>query len=309
MLARLVGALIVIAIIALAVFWWLTEPSRIEAASLPAYTPNAEHGKLVFYAGGCPSCHTIAGQANRLELGGGRGLASPFGTFYTPNISPDPAHGIGSWNEAQFVTAMLRGVSPGNTHYFPAFPYTSYHNMRLEDVRDLFAFLKTLPAVPNENKPHDVPFPFNVRRGVGMWKLLYFDPSPWQPDPSKDEAWNRGAYLVNGPGHCAECHSPRDMFGGLVRGKRFSGGPDLEHPDKSVPNITQDPQAIGNWSEDDIYTALTTGDTPEFSNLSGSMREVVQNLRELPDADRHAIATSLKSLPAIPSSRQSAPTS
>ena len=139
----------------------------------------------MFYAGGCTSCHATPGQDDKTRLGGGLGLKSPFGTFYVPNISPDPNDGIGKWSEADFVTAMLKGTSPDGRHYFPAFPYTSYQRMRVEDVRDLFAHIKTLPAVQGKVRDHDVPFPFNVRRSLGGWKFLFLDGKPFQPDASK----------------------------------------------------------------------------------------------------------------------------
>jgi mono/diheme cytochrome c family protein len=166
------------------------------------------------------------------------GLHSPFGTFYVPNISPDPKDGIGSWTEQQFVTAMAKGTSPDGKHYFPAFPYPSYALMPVSDVRDLFAYLKTLPAVQGKVRDHDVPFPFNIRRNVGGWKLMFFKGEPFKPDPAQSAEWNRGAYLVNGPGHCVECHSPRNFMGGIKSGQRFAGGPNPEGKGW-VPNITQ----------------------------------------------------------------------
>ncbi len=201
-------------------------------------TPDLANGKNMFYAGGCASCHATPNQEDKTKLGGGLGLKSPFGTFYVPNLSPDPNDGIGKWSEADFVTAMLKGTSPDGRHYFPAFPYTSYQRMRTEDVRDLFAYIKTLPAVQGRVRDHDVPFPFNVRRTLGGWKFLFLDGKPFQPDPSKSAQWNRGAYLVNGPGHCAECHSPRNPLGGIVSAQRFAGGPNPEG-EGWVPNITQ----------------------------------------------------------------------
>src|SRR5262249_16388133 len=150
-------------------------------------------------------CHAQPGQDDKTKLGGGLALKSPFGTFYVPNISPDPRDGIGTWSEADFVTAMTKGTSPDRQHYYPAFPYTSYQRVRIEDLRDLVGFLKTLPPVSSKVRDHDLPFPFNVRRVVGLWKWLFLDGTPFEPDPTKSAEFNRGAYLVNGPGHCAEC--------------------------------------------------------------------------------------------------------
>ena len=177
----------------------------------------------MFYAGGCASCHMSPDQDDKTRLGGGRPLKSPFGTFYAPNISSDPKDGIGNWSEANFVTAMLKGTSPDGKHYYPAFPYTSYQRMRLEDVRDLFAFMKTLPAVPGQVRDHDLPAHFKFRRMLGGWKFLFLDGEKFTPDPNRPATWNRGAYLVNGPGHCAECHSPRNLLGGIVEDQRLCG--------------------------------------------------------------------------------------
>jgi mono/diheme cytochrome c family protein len=229
-----------------------------------------------------------------MRLGGGLALKSPFGTFYVPNISSDPADGLGAWTEAQFVTAMQKGTSPAGTHYYPAFPYTSYQRMRVDDLRDLFAHLKTLPSVAGKVRDHEVPFPFNVRRLVGGWKLLFLDGKPFQPDASQSAQWNRGAYLVNGPGHCAECHSPRNMLGGIVAAQRFAGGPNPEG-EGWVPNITQ--QALADYSVEDIASLLETGRTPDGEALGGSMIGVIRNTAQLTPQDRAAMAVYIKSLP------------
>ena len=211
---------------------------------------------------------------DKTKLGGGLGLKSPFGTFYVPNISPDKNDGIGQWTEAQFVTAMVKGTSPDGRHYFPAFPYTSYQRMKHEDLRDLFAHLKTLPAVQGKVRDHDVPFPFNIRRTLGGWKLLFLDGEPFKADASKDAAWNRGAYLVNGPGHCAECHSPRNLLGGIKRGQRFAGGPSPEGGDGWVPNITQ--HGLSAWTHEDIVKLLATGENRDADTVGADGQGGVQ---------------------------------
>ena len=180
------------------------------ASALTPHAPDLANGKEMFLVGGCASCHAVPKQPDKSKLGGGLALGSPFGTFYVPNISPDAKDGIGGWSEAQFVTAMVKGTSPSGQHLYPAFPYTSYENIRFDDLRDLFAYLKTLPPVKGRVRDHDLRFPFSIRRGVGLWKLLYLDDAPFKPDPAQSPQWNRGAYLVNGPGHCAECHSTRN---------------------------------------------------------------------------------------------------
>jgi len=296
MLKRVLLALILLAIAGLSVFWWLTIPARVAAASLPAYQPNSANGQTMFNAGGCSSCHAVPNQPDRTKLGGGLALPSPFGTFYVPNISPDPNDGIGRWSEADFVTAMLKGTSPSGAHYFPAFPYTSYALAKLEDVRDLFAYLKTLPQVAGRVRDHDLPFPFNIRRTVGIWKLLFFDDRPFVPDPARSVGWNRGAYLVNGLGHCAECHSPRNFLGGIVAAQRFAGGPNPEG-EGWVPNITQ--KRLGEWSVKDFGYFLETGELPDGDSAGGSMARVIKNTSQLPAPDRAAMAEYLKSLPAV----------
>lgn len=296
MLRKLILLAIVLAVIGAGVFWVVTIPATVPASALPARTPNPENGRTMFYAGGCTSCHATPGQDDKTKLGGGLGLKSPFGTFYVPNISPDPNDGIGKWTEADFVTAMLRGTSPDGRHYFPAFPYTSYQRMRIEDVHDLFAHIKTLPAVQGKVRDHDVPFPFNVRRSLGGWKFLFLDGEAHKADSSKPAQWNRGAYLVNGPGHCAECHSPRNPLGGIIASQRFAGGPNPEG-EGWVPNITQ--KALGEYSDKDIAYLLETGNTPEGDSVGGAMTAVIRNTSQLSAADREAMAAYIKSLPAV----------
>jgi mono/diheme cytochrome c family protein len=286
---------VVLAAVGAGVFWIVTIPVTVPASALGPRTVDGANGKEMFYAGGCAACHATPGQEDRTRLGGGLALKSPFGTFYVPNISPDPNDGIGNWSEADFVTAMLKGTSPDGRHYFPAFPYASYQRMRLDDVRDLFAHLKTLPPVAGKVRAHDVPFPFNVRRLLGGWKLLFLDGRSFEPDTAKSEAWNRGAYLVNGPGHCAECHSPRNALGGIVTAQRFAGGPNPEGKGW-IPNITQ--QGLKDYSEKDIAYLLESGNTPEGDSVGGAMAPVIRNTSQLTETDRAAMATYLKSLPA-----------
>ena len=294
-----------ILVAALAVVWMLTLPATVPASALPAYTPNVDNGRTMFNAGGCAACHaTPAGdpdKVDRTRLGGGLALKSPFGTFYVPNISPDPSDGIGEWSEANFVTALWKGTSPWGKNLFPAFPYTSYQNMALADMRDLFAYLKTLPPLTGRVRRHDLMFPFNLRRLVGVWKLLFLRDATFAPDPSQSAQWNRGAYLVNGPGHCAECHSPRNFLGAIVENQRFAGGPS---PDgKSfVPNIT--PVGLQHWSKDDIAwsqsdiaTFLESGMDPSGDYAGDVMAEVIRNISLLDTADRAAIAAYIVSLP------------
>jgi mono/diheme cytochrome c family protein len=296
---KFLTAIVILGILGLAGFWILTMPRTISADALAVdYHPNLKNGTEMFNIGGCAACHQTTGQKERLNLGGGLALNSPFGTFYAPNISPDKTNGIGNWSELQFVNAVQRGVGVNGEHLYPALPYTSYQHMKVSDVRDLFAYIKTLPVQSQDDKPHALGFPFNIRRTLGIWKLLYLDGKELPYDPAHDAKWNRGAYLVEGPGHCAECHSPRDALGGIIPSSRFAGGP---NPDGKgwIPNIT--PHADGiKWSADDMTNFLETGSTPDFDSAGGSMAEVIENTGRLTPADRQAMAAYLVTLPPRP---------
>jgi mono/diheme cytochrome c family protein len=304
--ARMLAAIAaVVIVVGLVVFWIVTIPATVPASALPAHTPNLENGRTMFNVGGCSSCHATpnkdASKFDRTLLGGGLALPSPFGTFYAPNISRDIKDGIGGWSEADFVTALWDGTSPTGSHLFPALPYTSYRHMVLGDVRDLFAYIKTLPPVSGRVRDHDVAFPFNIRRLLGVWKLLFLHGEPFTSDPSKSAQWNRGAYLVNGPGHCAECHSPRNFLGAVVESQRFAGG---ETPDGKgwAPNIT--PAGLGHWSKDNIAWSesqiasfLDDGQYPDGDYAGGAMADVTRNTALLVAADRAAIAAYIATLP------------
>lgn len=296
MLRRTTSVALLAALAAAGVYWWLSAPVVAAAGTAPARAPDLANGQLMFNAGGCASCHAVPDQPDRLRLGGGVAIKSPFGTFYAPNISSDPTDGIGKWSEAEFVNAVMHGVSPDGQHYFPAFPYTSYQHARREDVLDLFAYLKTLPAVAGKVRDHDVRFPFNIRRNVGIWKFLFLDGKPFVADSAKSPQWNRGAYLVNSFGHCAECHSPRNALGGIIAGQRFAGGPNPEG-EGWVPNITQ--KGLGEWSAKDIAYFLKTGELPDGDSVGGAMTRVIKNTSQLPDDDLAAMADYLKSLPPV----------
>jgi mono/diheme cytochrome c family protein len=296
MLRKFVIAVVIVIVLGGVAFWLLTIPQTVLADALAPRAADLANGRTMFIAGGCSGCHAVPGNDDKTRLGGGLALKSPFGTFYVPNISPDTRDGIGRWSEADFVTAVSKGTSPDGRHYYPAFPYTSYQRIRIDDLRDLFAYLKTLPAVSGAVRDHDLPFPLTVRRGLGLWKLLYLDGKPFVPDPAKSAVLNRGGYLVEGPGHCAECHSPRNLFGGIIAAQRFAGGPNPEGKGW-IPNIT--PKELGDWSDKDIAYLLETGQTPEGDSVGGSMAEVVRHTAQLAAEDRTAIAAYIKSLPPV----------
>ncbi len=249
-------------------------------------------------AAGYISCHTDVAN-DGAELAGGRALKTPFGTFYTPNITPDKETGIGSWSDQDFLRALREGVSPDGGHYYPAFPYTSYTFMNDEDVLALKAYLFSREPVAKENRGHDLGFPFNIRLLMLGWKLLFFEQGPFTPDPDSSDTVNRGAYLVVAQAHCGECHTPRNPFGATVTSEHFAGnanGPDNER----VPNITPDKTGIGRWSETAIVHLLQTGFKPNWDNVQGSMAEAIKHgLKYLSEDDLKAIAAYLKWLPAI----------
>ncbi|TPI16101.1 cytochrome c [Mesorhizobium sp. B4-1-1] len=302
-LKKLAGAVIVLGGAAAIVGWVLSAPARLDAAAVAQLGPgDAARGKRIFYAGGCTSCHAKPGAQGdaRLELVGGLELKTPFGTFVPPNISQDQKDGIGAWSKEEFANAMLRGVSPSGEHFYPAFPYASYARMKPADIADLYAFMKTLPAVAGKAPDHKLSFPFTIRRGIGLWKLLYLSPEPViaLPDGTPDKVL-AGRYLVEGPGHCGECHTPRDFAGGVRKGEWLAGAVAAEGSG-IVPNITSGEGGIKDWSEADIANYLETGFTPDFDSVGGAMVDVQRNMAQLTADDRAAIAAYLKAVPPHP---------
>ncbi|UTW11889.1 cytochrome c [Marinobacterium rhizophilum] len=284
--------------------WILSAPqAAISANALVSVPGNPERGAAVFHVGGCASCHKPADYEQTDDdgippLGGGQRFSTDFGTFVAPNISPDTATGIGSWSDADFANALLKGISPEGEHYYPAFPYSSYSRMTLQDIADLKAFMDTLPAVNRANEPHELGFPFSVRRGLGLWKQLYLRTDPVIALDDTDTSLLRGRYLVEGPGHCGECHSPRNALGATDY-SRWLGGAANPDGDGSIPNISPHASGLADWSENDIAEYLSSGFTPEYDVVGSSMAEVVENTARLSGSDRSAIAAYLKAIPAV----------
>lgn len=280
---------------ALGVALWL---AAAEAGALP----DAVRGEAVFReAGGC-TCHTnYPGEgAEAPELAGGRALETPFGVFYSTNLTPDRETGIGAFDVEEFVRAMAEGLAPDGSHYFPVFPYPAFASMTRRDLEDLYAYLMARPAVRRANRAPDAPPPFRWRFTVAGWKLLNFRPAPFAPDPRRSASWNRGAYLVNGAAHCGECHTPRTLTGGLDRSRWLAGS--VEGPEGELaPNITPDPETgIGDWSRVDLTWYLETGIKPDGDDTQGLMAEVIEHgYAHLPAADLAAIAEYLLSLPPV----------
>jgi len=270
------------------------------AAGAAAQPGAVERGAYLAAAAGCSDCHTDRAHGGQ-PYAGGLPLATPFGTFYTPNITPDPQTGIGKWTDAQFLRALREGVRPDGANYFPAFPYPSFTGITDDDALAIKAYLFSQPAVRQANRPHDLPFPVSWRFLQTGWKLLFFTPGPFRPAPERTAAYNRGAYLVTALAHCGECHTPRNWLGAPDTQRFLAGTPD--GPDgKKVPNITPDRKTgIGNWSGDDIVGVLTDGHTPDFNFVSNPMAEIVKNTAQLSEEDRRAIAVFLQSVPAVAS--------
>jgi mono/diheme cytochrome c family protein len=313
-LRRVLLALLVLGVVGAVAFWLLTMPRVVPASVLPVHTPDVAKGEYIFTAAGCAECHAAPLKKcndhktqDKTVLAGGRCLKTPFGVFNVPNISPDKEHGIGTWSTADFVTAMKRGMAPGGEHLYPAFPYASYQRMTYEDLIDLKAYLDTLPASSNAVPDHDLAFPFNIRRGLGLWQKLYVDGNAFVPDPNATAELNRGGYLVMAPGHCAECHSSRNIIGGIIKDKEFAGAKNPEGKG-TIPNVTPSDDGIGDWSKADIVDLLENGNLPDGDVVGGAMAAVQENMAKLTDEDRKAIAAYLKALPprpnAVPKSEQ-----
>ena len=284
-----------LALLGFAGFLLLTQPRPGNMDDLQGLTGDAARGDTVFTAAGCASCHMAPGatEGAQMVLAGGMGFASPFGTFIAPNISPDPVAGIGSWTFQQFACALRDGISPDGQHLFPALPWNAYNKMTGQDLADLWTYLQTLPPSAEPSRPHEVGFPFNIRRTLGLWKLL-FENRDFQM-PAATPELERGRYIVEALAHCAECHTPRGALGGLDRSRWMAGAPTPDGKG-SVPNITP---ARLTWSEAEIYAYLTTGFTPDFDSVGGHMAHVVDNMAKLPEADVRAVVAYLRALPAI----------
>ncbi|NDW05599.1 cytochrome c [Jiella pacifica] len=303
MLKKILISLIIVVLVAAAALYALARPDRLDAEQIAAEgSGEATRGERLFWAGGCVSCHapSKAKGEERLKLAGGDPLPTRFGTFHAPNISPDEEDGIGRWSLADFADALQRGVDPEGRHLYPAFPYTSYVRMTKQDVADLWAFLKTLPPVKGVAPANELDFPFNIRPALGLWKLVFLGDGSPAIDLPQDapEVARAGQYLVEGPGHCGECHTPRSFWGagGLQTDQWLAGAPNPEGKG-NVPNITPSKAGIGSWSAEDIAYYLESGFTPDFDSVGGSMVEVQENIAKLPASDREAIAAYLKAVP------------
>lgn len=264
---------------------------------VPDGTASAERGAYIFAAAGCKGCHTAK---NGPTLAGGRVLETPFGTFYGPNITADPEHGIGAWSDEDFIRALRQGVAPDGSDYYPVFPYTSFTRMTDRDMLDLKAYIFTLPTHATANRDHDLAPPIRLRPLLAPWKLLNLDQGLEPPDPDQSAAWNRGRYLTRATGHCGECHTPRGVGGAMLPDMFLAGTKDGPDGD-SVPNITPHPETgIGRWSLIDLEFLLEIGMLPDGDFVGGGMGEVVDETTSLlTDEDRAAMVEYLLSVAAV----------
>ena len=291
---KFLTALILVGLAVVAGGLFLTRPQTVEPERFAGLQGDAASGETVFWAGGCASCHKAEGSDDSLALPGGRRFVTQVGTFVAPNISSDPTHGIGGWSLPQFASALLEGTSPEGEHYYPSFPYTTYARMTDQDVADLWAFMQTLPPESRENESHDLGFPFNIRLTLGGWKLLFLN-DDWVLAEARDPQLERGRYLVEALGHCAECHTPRNLLGGLDTAHWMAGAPNPSGHG-TIPGIA--PGKL-DWAAEDIAYYLETGFTPDFDSAGGEMTEVIRNMAQLSPEDRAAIAAYKKAIPEI----------
>lgn len=256
---------------------------------------DARRGWYLVKAGGCLACHTAV-ENDAAPFAGGRALNTPFGTFYGPNITPHPQAGIGRWSEADFMRAMRQGVRPDGANYFPSFPYPSFTLITDADLRDMWAYLRTLPASTRASRPHDLQFPFGWRFLVTFWKWLYFEPGPFAQPAGAPPAAARGAYLVRALGHCGECHTPRNFLGGPRKNRTLAGGKTPEG--KDVSNLT--PANLKKWSDKDLADFLVLGTTPDGDVPAEAMGEVIRNTTsQLTPQDMQALIAYLRTLPPV----------
>ncbi|RYF88131.1 MAG: c-type cytochrome, partial [Caulobacteraceae bacterium] len=280
-----------------AVVWFLNvrgESSIDEPLSLAA--PRADlvsRGAYLARAGNCIGCHTTAGGA---AYAGGRGIATPFGTVFTSNLTPDDATGLGRWTPAHFWRALHNGRSRDGRLLYPAFPYPDYTQVTREDSDALYAYLRSLPPVARANTAHTLRFPYQSQAALAVWRALFFEPGSFQADASRSAEWNRGAYLVRGLGHCAACHTARNALGGTDSGLDLAGGL-IPMQNWYAPSLASPFEAgVGDWGTADIVRLLKTGVSPTAS-VTGPMAEVVQNsTQHLTDTDLAAMATFLQGL-------------
>lgn len=294
---RVLAAIAGLSVLAAISFWWLTRPDPLPATALPEHVADLANGEVLYHAGSCFACHHPPESADEPTLpSGGAPFKTPIGSFYPQNITPDADTGIGGWSEIDFVNAMARGLAPDGRHYFPAFPYMAYRAMPLSDLLDLRAYLMSLRPVSAAHPPHAVPQLGLLRRGVGLWKRIALRRPPFLPASDGSASWRRGAYLVNAPGHCGECHTPKNWMMLEDLKHYMAGGPHPEGEGK-VPSLRGLVAREKYEDASQLTLALRHGEEFGYEDLSsGGMGRIQANLAELPEQDLAAIAEYLLSL-------------
>ena len=261
---------------------------------------DARRGEYLAKAGGCVGCHTEEKEGAQ-PFAGGRALKTPFGTFYGPNITPDATAGLGRWTEADFVRAMRLGDRPDGANYFPAFPYTSFTKITDGDLKDLWAYLRTLKPSARASQPHDLRFPYSWRWLITIWKWLFFTPGPYVAPANAPALAARGGYLVEALGHCGECHTPRNFLGAMKKDRWLAGGKGPD--DKNIPNLT--PTRLKKQSDAELKDFLASGTTPDGDAPAEAMAEVIRNTTgQLTPGDMDALIAYLRALPALPEEKK-----
>jgi mono/diheme cytochrome c family protein len=267
--------------------WPIAVPQKLSVT-----TGDPNRGAYLARASGCIACHTNVTGGGK-PLAGGPPLKTKFGTFYAPNLTTDKETGIGDWTIEQFAAAVRNGVSPDGRPYYPAFPYLFYSKLSDQDIADLWTAFQTVPPVQQASNPQELTFPFNLRFGLKLWRAAFQGNEPFTPRPDKDEAWNRGAFLVRGPAHCGACHTPRNLAGARDAEFALHGAPEMPDGGKSPP-ITSSALKKRGWTEEALAFALRSGVMPDGDVFGGTMGEVVRDGTSfLSDGDLKAIATYL----------------
>jgi len=300
-------ALLIVAAIALAFVGWVLYANfggESDVAGGASASASAERGAYLVRLGNCMACHTDRGGA---AWAGGRAIDTPFGIVYTSNLTPDPEQGLGRWSAADFWRSLHHGRSRDGRLLYPAFPYPNYTEVTREDSDAMFAYLRTVPAVPRANTPHQLRWPYSTQAALAVWRALYFRDGEYQPEPRQSAEWNRGAYLVRGLGHCSACHTARNALGASSDMMDLSGGL-IPMQNWYAPSLASNAEAgVGHWSLDDTVRLLRTG-TTGIATVLGPMAEVVQSsTQHLSAQDALAMATFLQTVPASQPATPDAP--